>query len=506
MPSSRSRFTVIIPARNEEAYIEKSIESIRAQDYPEPAQIIVVDNASIDATSEVAEHLGAKVVKETRVGLPRARETGRLAAHGEILVYLDADTTLPKNYLSTIDSVFRTKPNVVAISNPFKFYDGTAGQQLIVSFFFKVIHPVQNFLFTLMGKSHILIGGSFAARAKSLEEIGGFNTNIIFAGEDLAISKELATVGDIKILSDLLAQTSARRYIAHGTLKTCGMYVKNFFSVLLINKASDGTIIRRILKIIILSVVLILIIRHFHLVHLLRTDLDQNAAYLGAALLALLGFEIFHPRSQLFGPVTGSFNTSEKIVALTFDDGPSEKSTQKVLDILKQEGLPATFFVVGKNAQAHPEIVKEIVKSGHEIANHSYKHSWLFPFLSSAKIVHEVDRTQHIIEDVVGKGKMKKIFRPPHGWRTPWMLARLKEKDYQVVTWDVGMDYKLRATRDKITSHYTKKTKPGSILLFHDAIWERPNDDRNNLITALPEVIKELKKQGYKFVLVSDML
>ncbi|MEI7838577.1 MAG: polysaccharide deacetylase family protein [bacterium] len=505
--SENKRFSVVIPARNEENYIQKTIKSIENQDYKGFVEIIVVDNASIDKTAEVAKKLGAKVVTEMRVGLPRARETGRSVAVGDIIVYVDADTLLPKNYLTVTENTFNSNSKIVATSNPIKLTDGTPWQNFWCSAFFKIVYPVQNALLTIFGLSHQVIGGNFAVLSKSLDEIGGFDTSIEFYGEDLAISKHLAKVGQIKIISNLYGSTSARRLTTQGTFRTFGIYFKNFFTVLINNRGSNGNLLNSFLKITLILVILMTFLRYSHLWTMSSHNNIELIEYFLGLLFAYIIYGFFYPKSNLYGRVFSRFIVNNPIVSLTFDDGPSP-NTLKVLEILKKENIKATFFLIGNQIDMYPEIAKQIIDDGHCIGNHSRNHSYTLPFKGSSKILNETHSTQIKI-DALFKGQKdenKKIFRPPHGWRSPWMMKTMKANGYKVITWDVGLDYLPFVSSKFIYKRIVGRTKPGSIILLHDSIWGKPNDNRENLVNALPNIIKTLKKRGYSFARIDKMI
>jgi len=137
----------------------------------------------------------------------------------------------------------------------------------------------------------------------------------------------------------------------------------------------------------------------------------------------------------------------------------------KILETLKEFNLKATFFVVGKNCQKFPEILREIVKEGHSIGNHSFSHSIKFFF----DFKREVERTNQIIKKITGI--KTKIFRPPFGFLPFWLKKYLLEKNYQIVLWD--LDSKDR--QGKINPKIFQKIKPGSILLFHDCYFTSLN-------------------------------
>ena len=146
-----------------------------------------------------------------------------------------------------------------------------------------------------------------------------------------------------------------------------------------------------------------------------------------------------------------------KKVFLTFDDGPNEY-TLEILEILKSFNAKATFFVCGKNCQKHPEILKKIFENGHSIGNHSFSHSLKFFF----DFEREIEETNEVIREII-KTKVK-IFRPPWGILTPWLKNYLLKRKYEIVLWDLDS----RDWKGKISENIFEKTKPGSILLFHD--------------------------------------
>jgi peptidoglycan/xylan/chitin deacetylase (PgdA/CDA1 family) len=152
-------------------------------------------------------------------------------------------------------------------------------------------------------------------------------------------------------------------------------------------------------------------------------------------------------------------NLEKSKIYLTFDDGPNEY-TLKNLETLKKFGLKAIFFVVGKNCHKYPKILKEIVKEGHSIGNHSFSHSIRFFF----DFKREIEKTREIIKKITGIET--KIFRPPYGFLPPWLKNYLLENGYEILLWDVdSKDWK-----GKIDQKIFKKIKPNSILLFHDCL------------------------------------
>jgi peptidoglycan/xylan/chitin deacetylase (PgdA/CDA1 family) len=165
-------------------------------------------------------------------------------------------------------------------------------------------------------------------------------------------------------------------------------------------------------------------------------------------------------------------NLEKSKIYLTFDDGPNEY-TLKNLETLRKFNLRATFFVVGKNCQKFPQILKEIVKEGHSIGNHSFSHSIKFFF----DFKREIERTREIIKEITGIET--KIFRPPYGFLHPWLKNYLLKNGYKILLWDVdSKDWK-----GKIDQKIFQKIKPNSILLFHDCL---------ETSLALPKILENL--------------
>lgn len=516
-------FSIIVPARNEADFLQATLDAIKNQITDVPFEILVVDNGSVDSTAEVAKKAGVPVIYEPIAGLPQARERGRLAAQGEYLIYVDGDTILPPNYVEEMHRALAKNPSAVGATNPVWFYDGNFRQNSLVYFYFGLIYRVQTIGLKLSGGSNQLIGGSFAASAGALAKIGGFNTHIKFWGEDTEISKRLGRLGKIIFLPQLRVATSARRFQINGTIKTAWTYVRNYFSVAFFNQESNNQLIRGLLKLIFLVATTILVDRLFfhhytHLVHRIPTyavreltsQLHQHELVLTIILLGVLLIGLYamiEPRSELFGPVLSRLNTNEKLVALTFDDGPVPGSTEKILAILDGYKIQATFFMIGQRAAAHPKIVRAVDHAGHGLGIHSYTHGWLLPFHTRHFILEDLRRTRQAIERSTETHQPVKLYRPPHGWRTPAMLKAVKQSGYEAVLWDaITLDFREEFHAKNITSRLLKQTRPGSIIVLHDGVAENVHAKRDNLIQALPNLIDGLQQAGYRFVRVQDLL
>lgn len=235
-------FSAIVCAHNEARYIGSCLHSLLAQTRL-PDEILVVNNASTDATGVVARAVrGVRVVDEPRKGLVVARETGRAHARGQVLVYLDADCRAPLTWLARIERHFLRDPALVALSGPYRFYDWDwTGRTLIRLYDYTLAPATQGLVKHVLGLGTVFYGGNFAATAAALERIGGFDTRIDFHGEDTNVGRRLLTVGKVSLFHDCFLHTSARRYLAMGKGAVLRLYVRNFTSELLHHRPSDAT-------------------------------------------------------------------------------------------------------------------------------------------------------------------------------------------------------------------------------------------------------------------------
>lgn len=210
------------------------------------------------------------------------------------------------------------------------------------------------------------------------------------------------------------------------------------------------------------------------------------------------------PYSTFFRPVLIRGPREGKRISLTFDDGPAEEFTAKVLDILCEYQVPATFFVCGKNAEKHPALLRRMVAEGHEVGNHTYSHLFVY-FKSRRRIAEEIDRTQAIVEKILGV--RPKLFRPPYGARWFGLVPALLERGMHLVLWSAtGYDWKKNV--EGITKAALRELKPGVVLLLHDGRETRPaaEIDRSSTVLALPAIIAGVRQRGYTFTPLKDFL
>ena len=185
-----------------------------------------------------------------------------------------------------------------------------------------------------------------------------------------------------------------------------------------------------------------------------------------------------------FGKTIWRKNSSEKVIYLTFDDGPVPEVTPLILDILDHYNWKATFFCVGENVQKHPEVYNEILIRGHKTGNHSFNHLKGFNY--------STDEYKANIEKAAGFINSN-LFRPPYGRITPKQIKSLQDK-YQIIMWDViTHDYDKQLTPDQVFKNITKNLRKGSIVVFHDSI-----KAQERVLKVLPQAIEFWIEKGYR--------
>jgi peptidoglycan-N-acetylglucosamine deacetylase len=184
-------------------------------------------------------------------------------------------------------------------------------------------------------------------------------------------------------------------------------------------------------------------------------------------------------------------------VALTFDDGPHPVHTPALLDTLAELGVPATFFVTGECADAHPELCARIIGDGHMLGNHTYHHRYL-PLARSAAVERELHATDHAIARATGT--VPELARPPYGGRSPWTVRAFARAAKRLVLWDVNsFDWK-GGSAVHITERVLARVRPGSVVLLHEA---RPGGEIT--IEAVRLLVPALRARGYELVTVGAL-
>jgi glycosyltransferase involved in cell wall biosynthesis len=236
------KVSVSVCAHNEAHYLSTCLYSLLSQSRIAD-EILVVNNASTDATRAVAEEVPhVRVVDEPRKGLVIARETGRRESGGDLLVYLDADCRAPLTWLARIEQHFLRDESLLALSGPYRYYDWNWwGRTLIRLYDFTVAPATQLLVKYVLRIGTVFYGGNFAVRRDALEAIGGFDTSIEFHGEDTNLGRRLNAAGRVALYYDCYLYTSARRFVAMGNGAVFRLYVRNFTSELLHHRPKDST-------------------------------------------------------------------------------------------------------------------------------------------------------------------------------------------------------------------------------------------------------------------------
>jgi peptidoglycan/xylan/chitin deacetylase (PgdA/CDA1 family) len=206
--------------------------------------------------------------------------------------------------------------------------------------------------------------------------------------------------------------------------------------------------------------------------------------------------------------------TTQKIVALTFDDGPNPNYTSSILEILAHYQVKATFFLLGRNVAAHPESAREVVQAGHAIDNHTFTHPCLAD-CSPVDVARELLQCRRTMREVIGV--VPDVMRPPFGAQGPGSFLAARSTGHAVVTWSASGDDWQGDPATVVAERILMGVQPGGIVLLHDG-WEPPAyqtewrpeydlfQDRSTTIEALPMIIEPLQSQGYQFVTLPEMM
>lgn len=220
-------------------------------------------------------------------------------------------------------------------------------------------------------------------------------------------------------------------------------------------------------------------------------------------LETVLLYGIFDRRAPIFGRIFWRGPQELHAISITFDDGPNEPYTSRILDILKAFNIKATFFLIGENVETFPDTVRRALEEGHEIGSHTYNHNVL-PLRSPEYIRDQIRKTNDLIERITGV--RPKLFRAPHGWRNPWVNRSAREVGCIPVAWTLGVWDTDRPGADMIVQRTLKGLKNGCVLLLHDGRGTQHGTDSNQLVEALPVIIRAVLKAGYKFLALSEMM
>jgi peptidoglycan/xylan/chitin deacetylase (PgdA/CDA1 family) len=245
--------------------------------------------------------------------------------------------------------------------------------------------------------------------------------------------------------------------------------------------------------------VALLLVTHISLLFLLPFSLSRFVLFFGvyASGTLLTLYLLFHPRNQWLVTNRSCVECNgRRCVSLTFDDGPTSLRTLELLDILRESNVQATFFVIGKRAEEHPELLQRVVADGHIIGNHTYSHPVLFCFLMPWRLRREIEQGQEAIERICGH--RPRYFRSPVGLRHPLLNLYLREANLEYVSWRIRSFDTLAKQPGPVLRRILRRVAPGDIVLLHD------NVAAGVTLEVLPQLIRELKQRGFEFVPVGS--
>lgn len=222
--------------------------------------------------------------------------------------------------------------------------------------------------------------------------------------------------------------------------------------------------------------------------------------------LALISFTVFFDQAVIARKDTVyHIPASEKIVALTFDDGPSPVWTPRILDVLKKAQVKATFFMLGEHAQRYPDVVRRLAEEGHEIGNHTFDHHTLI-YYNASELRREIVDTEKVIRSITGQ--TTKYFRPPKAWLTESEKKQIKDMGYETILWSLNSKDWVTFDDRYIVKYILRHVRPGDILLFHDSggVFKPEGGRRKETVKAVSLLIEKLRERGYRFVTISHLL
>lgn len=222
----------------------------------------------------------------------------------------------------------------------------------------------------------------------------------------------------------------------------------------------------------------------------------------GAAAVAA-GYQSMAPTGQWYGRTFTGLARGTKELALTYDDGPNDPHTVRLLEVLAKRQAHATFFLIGRYVRQRPDIAREIVKAGHTIGNHTFTHP-LLTLKSASQIRQELTDCRSALQDAVGEHSS--LFRPPFGGRRPATLRAARELGLQPVMWNVtGYDWTAPPAA-VIERKVSKQIRGGDVILLHDGGHKQMGADRSQTVLATDHLIARYQSEGYEFVTIPEMM
>jgi peptidoglycan/xylan/chitin deacetylase (PgdA/CDA1 family) len=216
-----------------------------------------------------------------------------------------------------------------------------------------------------------------------------------------------------------------------------------------------------------------------------------------------LGYSSMAPRSQLFGATFTGVNHGSRQIALTYDDGPNDPYTLRLVEVLEKYSVKATFFMLGRHVALLPRVAQAVAAQGHAIGNHTYAHPNLI-FASLGQLRAQVRSCERVLRETVGEHAQ--LFRPPHGGRRPDVLRLVRRMGYVPVMWSVS-SYDWRAqTPAELEARVARRVRGGDVILMHDGGHLGLGMDRSATVAATGSLIRRYQGEGYQFVTIPEMM
>jgi peptidoglycan-N-acetylglucosamine deacetylase len=222
-----------------------------------------------------------------------------------------------------------------------------------------------------------------------------------------------------------------------------------------------------------------------------------------AAAAVTAGYQSLAPTGQWYGPTFTGRARGSRQIAFTYDDGPNDPHTQRLLEVLAKHNVHATFFLIGRYVQQRPEIAREIVNAGHVVGNHTFTHP-LLTFKREAEIKQQLSRCRAALQDAIGQHS--NLFRPPFGGRRPGVLRIARALGLEPVMWNVtGYDWNAPPAA-VIERKVARQIRGGDVILLHDGGHKEMGADRSQTVIATDHLITRYKGEGYEFVKIPQMM
>jgi peptidoglycan/xylan/chitin deacetylase (PgdA/CDA1 family) len=231
--------------------------------------------------------------------------------------------------------------------------------------------------------------------------------------------------------------------------------------------------------------------------------LEFLASVAGLAAAVTAGYQTMASTGQWYGRTFTGLSRGAKQLALTYDDGPNDPHTLRLLEVLAKHNVQATFFLIGRYVRQRPDIVRELMRAGHAMGNHTFSHPNLI-FASAERTRKELAECQQALLEATGESP--RLFRPPFGGRRPGTLQLARALGLEAIMWNVSSYDWSGAQADAIVAKVSRQIRGGDVILLHDGSHVRMGADRSQTVIATDQIIARYKAQGYEFVTIPEMM